>query len=65
MKYKLTMKRSYNEIEFIFDNFSEGCRFIKAALDNSQEEISIIVEAITEEEVEEVNEEEEESTDEE
>lgn len=61
MKYKITMKRSYNEIEFIFDKFIEACVFIQQALDNSNEEIYFIVEAITEEE----NTVEEESTDEE
>lgn len=58
MKYKFTMKRSYNEIEFIFDDFAEGCRFMQDALIHSNGDISFTVEAITEEE-------EEESTDEE
>ena len=61
MKYKFTMERSYYEFEFIFDNFSEGCVFLKEALDNSQKEISFKVERITEEE----EKEEEEETDEE
>lgn len=61
MKYKITMKRSYNELEFIFDKFTEGCVFIQQALNNSNGDISITVEAITEEE----NTVEEESADEE
>lgn len=61
MKYKFTIERSYYGYEFIFDNFSEGCVFMKEALDNSQDEISFKVERITEEE----EKEEEENTDEE
>lgn len=61
MKYKFTMERSYYGFEFVFDNFSEGCVFLKEALDNSQEDLSFKVERITEEEEEK---EEEEGTDE-
>lgn len=66
MKYKFTIERGYRVFEFIFDNFSEGCVFMKEALDNSQDEINFIVERITEEEEKntEAITEEEESTDE-
>ena len=50
MKYKFIIARGYSEFEFIFDDFSEGCVFMKEALDNSHEEISFKVERITEEE---------------
>lgn len=68
MKYKFTIERGYYGFEFIFDKFSEGCVFMKEALDSSQEEISFKVERITEDEEESTDEaitEEEESTDEE
>ena len=50
MKYKITMKRSYNEIDFIYDNYLDACSFIKSALEHSNGDISFTVEAITEEE---------------
>lgn len=49
MKYKFTMTEGYKDIEFIFNSFSEGCRFMQDALIHSNGDISFTVEAITEE----------------
>lgn len=57
MKYKITMKRSYNEIEFIYVYLLDACEFIQEALKHSNGDISLTIEAITEKK--------EESTDEE
>lgn len=50
MKYKITMKRSYNEIEFIFKSLLDAAYFMRDAVENSKEDIYFVVEVITEEE---------------
>ena len=65
MKYKITMRKSYNLAEFIFNTLTGATSFMLDALDHSNGEISFIVEAITEEENTEAITEEEENADEE
>lgn len=48
--YKLIMKQSYIEFEFLFDDFTEGCQFMSQALDHSSTEITFTIYKIDTEE---------------
>lgn len=43
MKYKIILKKSYNEFEFIFECFEEASIFVETALRNGND-ISVTIE---------------------